>query len=162
MGIQDFLTATDVKMTISAILLVIVSVVVLFTIFILYKSFKNREKIADVTLPSLKEEESVVSVKPFPTKEEFLVELVDPLEEDELIKKTSKKTNEDLFYKALTIETKQLIVPDDESGKLMPFPPTTEDLIRTKDEAALEKVKKLALNDYGDPELEKILEGNQK
>lgn len=169
---QGLLEIPNAKYIIAASTMFLIVAIVLYVMFIIYKLLKKRESVIDVELPDLEQElNKKKEITPFKGLEEIEVELVDPIDEDLLISKSTERNQKDIISEAILIETGEIIIPEDDSGSYMP-PVVDEDLQaaakeadrlkKEKEQDAIRRIKELALEDVKEDDFEVLLTDKEK
>lgn len=108
---KDFFGIVEGKYVIAGTIMVIVSIIILYVLFLIISSIRKRKSSLAVSLPDINASESEEEKGPrFHPVEEIVIELIDP--EEDLIPQGGAKIKDDEFLTSLTLETGQLIIDE--------------------------------------------------
>lgn len=105
--IKNFLTIQDWKLLTAGFVMVLIAIVMIYLISLIVLSFRRRREAVDVRLPEIDNSGNMKSEHKFKENNDFEIQLVDY--EDDIGETQDLGINENLFIKALSMETKRYI-----------------------------------------------------
>lgn len=157
---KDFFGIVNSRYIIAAIVMTIVSIVVIYIISMVVTSFMKRRKTVAVELPDVNVATGnvVEKAEAFSVNEEeaITVELIDSSEDE--VEDEIKESNDKAFIEALTIETGEIIVEDEDNIDMPEVGEIDYDKIKEeKQEEAIERLRQIAKADEDLNEIEEIM-----
>lgn len=156
--LESFSSMGNGKAAVATITMVTLTAIIIFVIFIIYKYFTSRKEVMAIKLPEIDDNQSVMLKDPVFAEAPITVELLDPIEEDQMVSSSPSNGDGTLFIKALSQEAGRLIVDEENNLKMpvveeMDYDKKSEEIKLQREREEAERLKKLAEADGEDGEI---------